>query len=396
MIRAGFVLNVAEERWLGGQAYFKNLFTALANLPERRVEAIALTGSGIPSSFGLQSVPQATPACLRKGSPKWLLRRIMRRFSERDVLLEAALHAAQIDVLSHSGHLGPTSRIATLPWIPDFQHVHMPAFFSPAELARRDAHLSRLCRYATRLIVSSECAQADLKVFCSEAVWKSRVLRFVADVPDPDRLPARGSLEEKYRIARPYLFLPNQFWAHKNHRLVLDSLAILKKRGTTASVVASGTTHDDRNPGYFEELMQYARSLGVKDEFKVLGVIPKADVMGLMWHSRAVINPSRFEGWSTTVEEAKSMGVRVLLSDIAVHREQAPPGAAWFHPDDAEALASLMHGLLRDEDPQEKRMLADKARAMLPSRRAAFARLFEDFVLECHQASRAGGRPGVQ
>lgn len=33
------------------------------------------------------------------------------------------------------------------------------------------------------------------------------------------------------------------------------------------------------------------------------------------------VNPSFYEGWSTTVEEAKSIGVPLLLSDIPVHRE---------------------------------------------------------------------------
>ncbi len=39
--------------------------------------------------------------------------------------------------------------------------------------------------------------------------------------------------------------------------------------------------------------------------------------------STALINPSQFEGWSTTVEEAKSLGVKMLLSDLEVHKEQA-------------------------------------------------------------------------
>ena len=49
----------------------------------------------------------------------------------------------------------------------------------------------------------------------------------------------------------------------------------------------------------------------------------------------ALINPSRSEGWSTTVEEAKSFGVPMILSDIDVHREQTGGTARYFGAEDA-------------------------------------------------------------
>jgi glycosyltransferase involved in cell wall biosynthesis len=395
VIRTGFVLNVSEHLWLGGQVYFRNLFGALAALPERRVMPVALTGGGAPASLtkDLTSVEQTRLTCLKRGTPQWLVRRLLARVSTRDVILERDLLRAGIDLLSHSGHLGRKARVATLAWIPDFQHLHMPAFFSSAEVDRRNVHLSEMCRCATRVIVSSVCAQNDLLNFCKEAQGKVRVLQFVADMKDPNTLPGREVLEQKYGFSGPYFFLPNQFWVHKNHRVVLDALSILRSRGRPARVIASGRTLDDRNPGHFGQLMQHARSLNVDAEFNVLGLIPRDDVMALTWHALAVINPSRFEGWSTTVEEAKSMGVRVLLSDIAVHREQAPPDGAYFHPDDPERLAQLMEKVQRGNDREQRRLLSEDAQKRLPGRRTAFARLYEDYALECVGAHAAGEHP---
>jgi glycosyltransferase involved in cell wall biosynthesis len=65
-------------------------------------------------------------------------------------------------------------------------------------------------------------------------------------------------------------------------------------------------------------------------------------VFALMRVSTALINPSLSEGWSTPVEEAKSLGVPMLLSDLRVHREQAGDRAHYFDPEAAEQLASLM------------------------------------------------------
>ena len=87
------------------------------------------------------------------------------------------------------------------------------------------------------------------------------------------------------------------------------------------------------------------------ESFRVLGSIPDHDLLGLMRNSVAILNPSLFEGWSTSVEEAKSLGKTVLLSDIAVHREQAPDLGVYFHPQDAEDLACKLWSTLADYDP---------------------------------------------
>jgi glycosyltransferase involved in cell wall biosynthesis len=62
-------------------------------------------------------------------------------------------------------------------------------------------------------------------------------------------------------------------------------------------------------------------------------------VYALLRACTGLINPSRSEGWSTTVEEAKSFGVPMILSDLDVHREQAAASASFFGTDDPAALA---------------------------------------------------------
>ena len=61
-----------------------------------------------------------------------------------------------------------------------------------------------------------------------------------------------------------------------------------------------------------------------------------------MKHSVGVINPSLFEGWSTTVEETKSLGLNMVLSDIPVHREQNPDRGVFFDPRKPASLADAL------------------------------------------------------
>ena len=47
-------------------------------------------------------------------------------------------------------------------------------------------------------------------------------------------------------------------------------------------------------------------------------------------HSISLINPSQFEGRHSSVEQARSLGKQTILSDINIHREQAPPRSSFF------------------------------------------------------------------
>jgi glycosyltransferase involved in cell wall biosynthesis len=88
--------------------------------------------------------------------------------------------------------------------------------------------------------------------------------------------------------------------------------------------------------------MTVARDLGVDGAFHVVGLVSRADVLQFALQSVAMINPSLFEGWSTTVEEAKSLGVPLLLSDLPVHQEQADGAAVYFGRDSPEQCADAL------------------------------------------------------
>jgi len=73
-------------------------------------------------------------------------------------------------------------------------------------------------------------------------------------------------------------------------------------------VVCTGKFFDRRDPAPTAKLLATISRPGLREQFFLLGLVPHDDVYGLMRQSIAVINPSLFEGWSTSVEEAKSLG----------------------------------------------------------------------------------------
>lgn len=95
---------------------------------------------------------------------------------------------------------------------------------------------------------------------------------------------------------------------------------------------------------YTRFLAERAGSLGVADRVRSAGYIPDPGTLRecLLDHD-VLLCPSRIESWSHTVVEGMALGMPVVASDIACHREVSN-GAAWLvDPDDPDALADAVH-----------------------------------------------------
>ena len=382
MTRVGFVVSF-EDGWLGGINYFRNLLTALYALPQRSIEVVIFTGMKTPQeSFeGFPDVQIIRSRLFDIGSFPWRVRFHWRRRFSYDYFLERLLKKHDISVLSHSGWIGKGSTIPAIEWIPDFQHVRLPDFFSPDEISVRDDIYRKMCENCSTIILSSHDAQADLGRFSPQHESKSVVLQFVVSPTKADHLvPGIKALEAKYEFTGKYFLLPNQFWKHKNHRIVIEALGLLHKQGHSVLVLTTGNDVDYRHPEFFKSLISRAEQLGIKNDFCHLGLVPLADLAGLMRGALAIINPSFFEGWSTTVEEAKSLDKRIILSDIPVHREQNPSHASFFPPDDANALAEKLLEVWCAPDATDADNI-EKAQSETDQRRTEFAKHYQDIVL---------------
>ncbi|RWK60430.1 glycosyltransferase family 1 protein [Mesorhizobium sp.] len=382
MIRVGFVLNASGNGWIGGTNYLENLLRAIAK--SNKIQAVILSGDAFAPSIRFDQPLEIIGTRLVQPSG-WLYkaRKGIARILDRDVLMERFLRNHNIDVLSHSGHLGRNAHLPTITWIPDFQHIRLPEFFTAEQRHARDVAYAQSADASTRIVLSSEDAKRDFSAFRPSAADKARILRFVSTVAsNADQVETRESLSARYAIREPFFHLPNQFWAHKNHTVVVDALALARSRGRPLTVVCTGHTSDSRHPDYFPQLMQHARDAGCENDLKVLGLVSYGDLATLMRHSVAVINPSLFEGWSTTVEEAKSLGKTILLSDIPVHREQAPDHGIFFDPRSPRDLADRLLRFLDEYSLQDDENRMNRALEETPQRVRSFSASFEEIAVE--------------
>lgn len=375
MIKVAFAIDAG---WMGGINYYRNLLHAIALIKNRKIEPVVIVGMNTNPEL-LKDLPHfqvIRTSILDRFSFRWWINKMM----GGNYLFNRLLKKNSIKVNSHTLHGGSTD-IKTIGWIPDFQHRHLSHLFSSKEIEARNRQFTKIAMTCTRMILSSEDARKDFESFAPSQAGKARVLSFVS-IPSFEKVSNLASLQKKYGIDRPYFYVPNQFWAHKNHKVIVDAVIALKTNYPDILVVSTGATQDYRNPEYFPELNKRIDETGIMQNFKVLGIVPFQDVVGLMLNAQAMINPSLFEGWSTTVEEAKSLGVPLLLSEIPVHIEQAKDTAIFFAAGDSTSLAEKIIGILERKKMQQVTPMTAERTAINQNRLTEFGTAYQRIVLE--------------
>ena len=359
--------------WMGGSNYVRGLAAAIhAASPATKVSFICPKNL-LPDWRDDKSViPVKTQRTLRA------------RLFDRTPRLPKAITAAGIEFLypvTYASDFLLDSQLGACRWagwIPDFQHLYLPEFFTEKDIVWREERIALLAEKATGVVLSSESAATDFRAFYPAHASKARVFNFATpplELRDGD-LAMDGAPQR-------FLLVCNQFWKHKNHGVILDALRILRTRGVRPIVLCTGQLVDHRDPAYAGTIRVALENDGLGEQVKLLGLIPRAQQVGLMRRAVAIIQPSLFEGWSTIVEDARTLGRPCLLSGIAVHREQNPPGARFFDPHSAEALAALIAEAWTDWPAGPDRTAENAAQAAAVTRLAEVGSRFLALASAC-------------
>ena len=381
-MRVAFI-PISSEKSTGGFHYLKNLLTALSLGRSSTIVPVVLCGVDVPDEVatvlaaisGVEFHRLKVPVFAGRG---WRLAQALT--TGKDPLLNSLAARYHIDALFESAvFYGWRLDVATIAWIPDFQHRVLRDQFSTVGYWKREIGFRAQIAAGRIVMFSSQ----DSLSYCLKHYRVSRdqlaLVRFAvptARLPDP---VTSRAVADRYGLPSHFFYMPNQFWRHKNHLLVLDALALLENQGTPVMVVASGKQSDLRHPGYFAEVQAKIARLRLTNQVRLLGLIPYDDVVSLMCASIALLNPSLSEGWSTSVEEARALGVPMLLSDLDVHREQAGCEATYFDRYSAQSLADALRQFEALSDTV-RRQMADAAHVDSRGRVLQFAADFETAV----------------
>jgi len=340
-----------NENWIGGTYYIENLIAALKTLPENTQPELFIFLSK-PEDFEKLKIRLSYTRVRRMDySIKLsLVKRAINKLtgSSKGFYFFKPYHQ-NIDVVFpadvNHNFLPEAKKIY---WIPDFQEHYLPEYFTLQELEWRKKCQQATIQNGRYIVFSSNAARRDF----NEIYPHSSMQQFVVPFAVSHNLSVGNlNLTEKYHLPEKFFICCNQLWKHKNHIIIIETIALLKQKGINIFVVFTGQEHDYRNPGFLEEIKYLVATKGLENNIAFLGFIDRADQLELMKMSIAVIQPSLFEGWSTVIEDAKSLGVPIIASSIEVHKEQLSSYVDFliFDPGDAEALASCISNISKSK-----------------------------------------------
>ena len=366
-----------NEKWIGGTYYWLNWVNALNTLPDEQKPIMVIISDNVSFCYlkNETAYPYLEHYLWRNDSSLWykmlnvLPLRLTgkRRFYNR-------LHG-DFDALMPCG-IGVSDSIPVpdskrINWFPDFQFDHLPEFYTPHTYVAARQRAISAAYLSYKLMLSSEDAARDFRRLFPDSKAKVCVQHFTVTHPDISALN-KDDVLRKHGIDRPYFYSPNQYWAHKNHPVVIDAVAELVKKGhKDILVIFSGKGWDDRNPDYVLMLKKRVEELGLSDNICFLGFLERKEQLVIMQNAQAVIQPSLFEGWSTVIEDARALNKYVIASDLDVNKEQLQTNVRFFERHSSADLAKAIEQGHFDVTP----MLYDNYRV---AQARAFVKMIED------------------
>lgn len=353
MKRVGFLINFNYLKWLGGTYVIKNLIYCINLYSKNEIEPVLI----IKKDLSKKEIKEFKNIKLLKTNffhNQNLISKIYNKFLVlffgKSKKYDNFFIKNNIDILSHSNalsnslFLGKKSKIKSLPFLADLQYLHFPENFSFKNLLLRKLTIIMCSLHSSKIILSSFDAKKDLKKVSKLGHKKSIVHPFIFKSPNQDKILTLGFLKKKYKISTNFFYLPNQYHIHKNHIVVLKALKHLKKNNKLNDmlIISTGHSEDHRKINHFTEIKKFILENNLENNYQYLGIVPFKEVQSFIFHSVALIHPSKFEGRSSPVEQAKAIGKQVILSNINVHKEQNPKRGIYFNPNNFLKLSSII------------------------------------------------------
>ena len=356
MVRLAFFIHF-DRTWLGGVNVILNLINSLARkesiLPKIKIILITNSKKKLKFFFLNRNIEIIEdPNFFNRNIFCKIIDKILLLLIGKTYYLEKFLLKNKINFISHTDiATGINSKSKSIVWIPDFQFLHLGNLFSFRYKCLKRLNIFLFKKHAHKILLSSKSAYNDLKKIINIPKKKIIINSFSFDIPPVKRLKKLSYLRKKYKLKENFFYLPNQYWVHKNHKIVINALKRLKIENKIKNIYiySTGSKNDYRRPNHFNYLMDIIKKDRLQNNYKYLGTLPYLDVMSLIYHAKAIINPSLFEGWSSTVEQAKAYNKKIILSNINVHIEQKPENAIFFDPKNSKDLSKILMKVCKEK-----------------------------------------------
>lgn len=248
--------------------------------------------------------------------------------------------------------------VPTVSVVYDLQHLYYPQFFEPAEIDERNKNFDWACAASSTIVCISDYVRGT--VLEKSALPEERVKTIPILLPRrlaPPSIEARERVLAAFHLTpRRFLLYPANFWAHKNHELLLTAFGMHRAShpDSDLKLVLTGSLGPRR-----DEVMDATCAMGLSHAIVFPGYLTAEDFSPLMHECKALIFPSLFEGFGMPLLEAMAAGRPILCGNRTSLPEVAGDAALFFDPAKPVQIVNAIDRIERDFELEKE--LIDKA-----------------------------------
>lgn len=223
-----------------------------------------------------------------------------------------------------------------------------PQFFDELLVRAFQKWLIKSVSYVDAYVAISKCVMMDLQNLFQQLKLKTTKTKFAyyhngADLVNINNLDIRvNKLDSIFKNGLPTFLTVCTLEPRKNHSQILAAATNLWQNDNQFNLVFIG------KKGW--KIDSFVQKMRAHDEFDKkffwLSNINDAELIYAYKNSTALVYASIAEGFGLPIVEAKVNGLRVLASDIPVHREVGMDGIEYFKLQDSDDLANCMKKVL--------------------------------------------------
>lgn len=246
----------------------------------------------------------------------------------------------------------PAFEFVSVPYIYtvwDLQH-RLQSYFPEVSVTgwtfeAREKRYGSVIPRATYVVIGNEEGRRELMEFY--AIPEQRIKTIPMPVPSFAFDKNINTVDlKKYKITKPFLFYPAQFWPHKNHILILLALKILKEKyNLDLDVVFTGS-----DKGNLDYIKNKAQEFDIISNVHFLNFVPIEVLKALYCNAFALVFPSFFGPDNIPPLEAFALGCPVISANFLGAEFQLADAALLFDPKNEHELALMIKKLHENSD----------------------------------------------
>lgn len=297
----------------GSETYARELWRELATSAGVEVTAlVSHAGRGFADGPGERVVPQISGGGSTRARMRTLAQGVRHRRAVHRLL-------ADTDVVHYPFSVPvprPPRQASCAVTLHDVQHRDMPQLFSRAERLYRSAFYDRAAQRADAVVTISHFS-------------KERAVAHLGLDPERVHVAHLGVNASDFRAnvgpREAFVLYPARGWAHKNHRRLVEAMALVRRDHPGLRLVLTGGA---------------LGSIGETPEWvQKLGLVSQMDLLDLYRRASCLVFPSLYEGFGLPPLEAMASGCPVASARAGSLPEVCGEAAVLFDPEDPHAIA---------------------------------------------------------